>query len=132
MSAEVNNAEMTAINREIYRTFKIIQSDGMVVGAGTPLHLLIVKDQPEIANLVKPKEFIFYINDEISQYDKTGNFVDRPKAVKIWNLMKGYYPVRMGGMTPETYFASLKMKNNSGKKPEETTLLRKKYREAYY
>lgn len=132
MSAEVNNPEITAINREIYRIFKIIQSDGMIVGAGTPLHLLIVKDKPEIASLVRPKEFIFYINDEISQYDKSGNFIDRNKAVRIWNLMEGYYPKRQGGITPESYFASLKMKNNSGKRPEETSLLRKKYKEAYY
>jgi hypothetical protein len=132
MSAEVNNSEITSINREIYRIFKIIQSDGMIVGGGTPLHLLIVKDKPEIANLVRPKEFIFYINDEISQYDKSGNFVDRNKAVKIWNMMNGYYPIRMGGMNPETYFASLKLKNSAGKKPEEKSLLRNKYKEAYY
>jgi hypothetical protein len=132
MSAEVNNPEITAINREIYRIFKIIQSDGMKVGTGTPLHVLIVKDKPEIASLVRPKEFIYYINDEISQYDKSGNFTDRNKAVKIWNLMEGYYPKRQGGMTPESYFTSLIMKNNPAKRPEETTLLRKKYKEAYY
>ncbi len=46
--------------------------------------------------------------------------------------MEGYYPKRQGGMTPESYFTSLIMKNNPAKRPEETTLLRKKYKEAYY
>lgn len=130
MSAEVNNPDITAINREIYRTFKIIQADSFIAGGGIPLHTLIVKDQPEIANLVRPKEFIYYITDEISQFDKSGNFVDRPKAIKIWNMMQGYYPKRQGGMTPETYFASLKAK--SGSKNTQTTSLPKKYKEAYY
>lgn len=132
MAGEVNNPDITAINREIYRTFKIIQADSFVVGSGTPLHLLIVKDQPEIANLVLPKEFIYYLTDEISQYDKTGKFVDRQKAIKIWNMMHGYYPKKQGGMTPESYFTSLKMKNNPAKKPEQTSTLPKKYKEAYY
>jgi hypothetical protein len=35
-------------------------------------------------------------------------------------------------MTPESYFASLKLKNSAGKKPEQTSLLPKKYKEAYY
>lgn len=134
MSAEVNNPEITAINREIYRTFKLIQDDAVAqsakgkFGANKPLHTLILLDQPQIAQMVKPKEFIYYIYDEISQYDKSGNFTDRAKAIKIWNMLGGSYPPKAGGTTPETYFSSLKPIKNQ----EVQQTSQKKYREAFY
>ena len=133
MSAEVNNPEITAINREIYRTFKLIQDDAVAfanqkIPSGFPLHLLIIKDRPQIALTVKPKDFIFYINDEISQFDKSGNFTDRAKAIKVWNMLDGSYPQKAGGTNPKTYFSSLKPIKNQ----EVQQTSQKKYREAYY
>jgi hypothetical protein len=134
MSAEVNNPEITAINREIYKTFKLIQDDAIAqsskgkFGSNSPLHTLIVLDQPQIAQMVKPKEFIYYIYDEISQYDKSGNFTDRAKAIKIWNMLGGSYPPKAGGTNPQTYFSRLKPISNQVR--QQTS--QKKYREAYY
>jgi hypothetical protein len=135
MSAEVNNPEINAINREIYRTFKLIQDDAIAksnnkFGAGFFLHELIVKDKPQIALLVKPKDFIYYINDEISQYDKSGNFTDRAKAIKVWNMLGGSYPPKAGGTTPQTYFSTLRQPNNQNTTAQKSS--QNKYREAYY
>ena len=135
MSSGSYNVENELIDKQIYTTFKLVLADTYVSGAGRPLHILITDDKPIIKDKVKPKEFFYYLKDEVDQYDKTGQFVDRKKALEIWNLMEGYYPPKQ--YNSASYFADLK-KKELGKKGldtgenKQTQQNQKKYREAFY
>lgn len=135
MSSGSYNVENEVIDKQIYATFKFILEDSIKKFGGRPLHLLIVNDKPAIKDKVKPKEFFYYLKDEVDQYDKTGQFVDRKKALEIWNLMEGYYPAKQ--YNSALYFADLKKKELGNKgldtgENKQAQQNQKKYREAFY
>lgn len=134
MSSGAYNVKNEIIDKQIYTTFKIVLADSYVSGGGRPLHLLITDDKPSIIEKVRPKEFFYYMKDEVDQYDKTGQFVDRKKALEIWNLMEGYYPPKEYNTV--AYFNDLKTKNkrkNSGDENKDNSKPKgRKYKQAFY
>lgn len=137
MSSGSYNIENEVIDKQIYITFKYVIEDTFRDNypGTTPLHILIEKDKPIIKDKVKPKEFFYYLKDEVDQYDKTGQFVDRKKALEIWNLMEGYYPPKQ--YNTASYFNDLKKKDLEKKgldtgENKQAQQNQKKYREAFY
>jgi hypothetical protein len=137
MSSGAYDVENEIIDKQIYTTFKFVLADSYVSGGGRPLHLLITDDKPTIIGKVKPKEFFYYMKDEVDQYDKTGQFVDRKKALEIWNLMEGYYPPKEYNTV--AYFNDLKQKEknknkkDTGDENKDNSKPRgRKYKQAFY
>lgn len=135
MSSGAYNVENEIIDKQIYTTFKIVLADSYIGSVGgRPLHLLITDDKPIIKQKVSPKEFFYYMKDEVDQYDKTGQFVDRKKALEIWNLMEGYYPPK--DYNTAAYFNDLKLKKNKKNTGDEnknnSDPKGRKYKQAFY